>query len=153
MKTTYSLLLLFLLISCSTYKKDRFSYNYDSENLWINSYKYEAFYGCMKEGLKNDSLRIILQNTDLFNPSGEIDFNTIDGARKNGELIILNAPKPFVKLDLGEENLLNKNFNSFNCLNYFASRELDSIARKEYKKYLMKDYQIQMLIFTIQKQA
>lgn len=139
MKSKALLLLFVCFAACNTYKKDRFSYNYDSEKLWINSYKYEVFYGCMKEGLKNDSLRIILQNTDLFNPSGEIDFNAIDDARKNGELIILNAPKPFVKLDLGEENLLNKNFNSFNCLNYFASRELDSIARKEYKKYLMKD--------------
>ena len=136
MKTKYFILLLIVIVSCKTYKKDRFSYDYDSEKLWINSYKYEVFYGCISEGLKNDSLRIILQNKDLFNPCNELEFNQIDSARNIGNKVIKNAPKPFIKIDLGDEYLLKKNFISFNCLNYFYSKELDSIARKEYKKML-----------------
>jgi len=124
-----------LSISCNTYKRESFTYNENEKQLWINSYKYEAFYGCINQGLENDSLKIILKRKDLFNPNLNLEFSTIDLARESGKNIILQLPKPYIKIDAGEENLKNKNYISYTCLKYYASRELDSIAQEEYKKY------------------
>ncbi|RZJ66559.1 MAG: hypothetical protein EOO50_09305 [Flavobacterium sp.] len=127
-----------LLICCNTYKRENFTYNQNEKQLWINSYKYEVFYGCIKEGLQNDSLRVILKNRDLFNPNLELDFSTIDQARQIGKEIVDNLPTPFIKIDQGDENLEGNKFISFACLNYYASKELDSIARIEYDMHKKK---------------
>ena len=121
-----------MLISCNTYKRDSFSYTQNKKQSWIDSYKYEVFYGCIKEGLENDSLRIILKDKDLFNPTLDLDFKTIEDARLYGKNIIKKMPKANIKIDIGEEYLKNKNFISYNCLRYYASKELDSIANKAY---------------------
>lgn len=47
-------------------------------------------------------------------------------------------PKANIKIDKGEEYLRNKNFISYDCLVYYASLELDSIANIAYKEYLKK---------------
>ncbi len=138
MKNIFLICVFLLLNSCKTNGlRQNFIYEEKkSKELWINSYKYEVFYGCIKEGLGNDSLRIILKDKDLFNKSLELEFNTIDNARQLGSYIVKNMPKPFIKFE--NENDLNKNFISYNCLKYYASRELDSIANIEYKKMLLK---------------
>ena len=64
------------MYSCNTFKRERFKYIQDEKQSWINSYKYEAFYECINEGLENDSLKIILSNKDLFAPNLNIDFST-----------------------------------------------------------------------------
>lgn len=126
------------IISCSTYRREKFSYT--PKTPWINSYKSEVFYACMKEGLRNDSLHITLKNRDLFNAYSGIDFLSIDKARELGKEIILNMPPtPYIKIDKGEEYLMKKNFISVRCLEFYASRELDSIAKKEYKEKLKED--------------
>jgi len=122
-----------ILLSCTTYKRDRFAYHQDEEQSWINSYKYEAFYTCINEGLKNDSLKIILSKEDLFTPYDGINFSPIDQARQLGQAVARKIPKPFIKIEKGEEKLAGKRYISFSCLNYFASRELDSIAKKQYE--------------------
>ncbi|MGV9002662.1 hypothetical protein [Flavobacterium sp.] len=122
--------------SCKNYNRDCFSYDESIKESWINSYKYEVCYGCLKEGIGNDSLRIILKKKDLFNKNLEIDFSTIDNARSIGKNIIINMPKPFIKIDEEQNDLKEKNFISYNCLKYYASKELDSIAKFEYEKYL-----------------
>jgi hypothetical protein len=132
-KTFLSIITITTLFSCNTFKRERFKYIQEEKQSWINSYKYEAFYGCINEGLKNDSLKIILSNKDLFAPNLNIDFFTIDQARELGRDIAKNIPKPFIKIDKGEEKLASKKFISFSCLNYFASRELDSIAKNQYE--------------------
>jgi hypothetical protein len=135
----YNIILVVLLIcSCSSHKIDGFSYNYQSKDLWVNSYKYEVFYGCIKEGIGNDSLRIILKDRDLFNPNTDLDFLTIDNAREKGKKIIYDMPDVNIKIDKGEEKLKVKNFISFNCLNYYKSRELDSIANNAYEVFYYK---------------
>lgn len=121
------------MYSCNTFKRERFKYIQDEKQSWINSYKYEAFYECINEGLENDSLKIILSNKDLFAPNLNIDFSTTEEARQCGRNIAKKIPKPFIKIDKGEEKLINKKFISFSCLNYFASRELDSIAKSQYE--------------------
>lgn len=138
MRNIYLICVFLFLNSCKTNNlKQKFKYEEkNSKELWINSYKYEVFYGCIKEGLGNDSLRILLKDKDLFNKSLELDFNTIDGARQLGSYIVINMPKPFIKFE--NENDLNKNFISYNCLKYYASKELDSIANIEFTKTLKK---------------
>lgn len=122
-----------MTISCKTAPRNKFSYKLDEKQSWINAYKYEAFYGCIKEGIGNDSLRIILEKKDLFNLNSDMDFSTIDNARKLGKKIIKNMPNAYIKIDKGEEHLKDKNFISNTCLMYYASRELDSVAESEYK--------------------
>lgn len=136
MKNIFLICVFLFLNSCKTNcLKQKFNYEEkNSKELWINSYKYEVFYGCIKEGLGNDSLRIILKDKDLFNKSLELEFNTIDNARQLGSYIVVNMPKPFIKFE--NENDLNKNFITYNCLKYYASRELDSIANIEFIKTL-----------------
>ena len=48
-------------------------------------------------------------------------------------------PQHFVKIDNDEEYLNSKNFISYSCLNYYASRELDSIAKSAYKSHLQNE--------------
>lgn len=125
-----------LFISCNIYIRDNFKYRNDDKKVWINTFKTEVFYSCLNEGYKNDSLRIIFQNKDLFNLYDGYDIETIDFARKIGKQIIIKMPFPNIKIDIGEENLKKKNFISYNCLNYYASKELDSIANKKHDEYL-----------------
>ncbi|NBL65513.1 hypothetical protein GV828_09905 [Flavobacterium sp. NST-5] len=131
--------LAFIILSCSNkvYLREKFTYEQNSKQVWIDSYKYEAFYGCLNEGIQNDSIRIILNSKDLFNKNSDLDFVLIEEARKHGQQVIIKMPTPYVKVDKGEEYLKNKNFISYNCLVYYASRELDSIAKNAYQTHLM----------------
>lgn len=108
----------------------------DEKQSWINSYKYEAFYGCIQEGLKNDSLKIILSNKDLFAPNLNMDSFTIDQARQFGQDIARNIPIPYIKIDEGEEKLINKKFISFS-LNKHLRKRL-SINREAFPCYVFK---------------
>nr|WP_315247538.1 hypothetical protein [uncultured Flavobacterium sp.] len=128
--------LLFTLCSCNSYKRSKFEYRNTDSNVWINTFKSEVFYSCIKEGLKNDSLYKILQKKDLLNMYEGYDMEAIDSARNIGQTIIIKMPKAYIKIDDDQKDLVNKNFISYSCLNYYASRELDSIAKQAYKKHL-----------------
>ena len=148
MKKIFLISAFFSLNSCVVNNLNQ-DFNYEEKNskdLWVNSYKYEVFYGCIKEGLGNDSLRILLKDKDFFNKSLDLEFKTIDEARKLGSSIVINMPKPYIKLENKKD--LNKNFISYNCLKYYASKELDSIANVEYKKELLnklREFDIKLL--------
>ena len=65
--------------------------------------------------------------------------------------IIQNIPKPIIPhcddcTDEEEIEELKKNYICATCLNYYASNELDSIAKIEYKKYLKNDKSFQKAI-------
>ena len=131
------ILLSLIILSCSTQKRDNFKYRNDDKKVWINTFKTVAFNSCLREGFKNDTIFKLMSEKDLLNSYDVIDdFRTIDFARELGKQIIIKMPAPYIKIDLGEEYLLKKNFISYNCLNYYASKELDSIANSEYKKML-----------------
>lgn len=130
--------LLLFITSCAIHKRDNFQYRNSDKKVWINTFKCSVFYQCLKEGYKNDTIFKLMAEKDLFNSYDAIDFPTIDKARELGKQIIVKLPNPDLKIDKGEENLKEKNFISYSCLNYFASRELDSIAIIEYKKMLKK---------------
>lgn len=142
MKTKFYLLILVLIISSckSKYQRDTFQYD-DTSNLWINAFKYQVFYTCLKEGINNDTLYKIMRNKDLFNPYDDIDILERKTASELGKKVIENLPKPTVipHCDDCNESLQNsKNYISNNCLKYYASKELDSIAKIAYKLHLKK---------------
>lgn len=121
-----------LTLSCGGYKRGSFTYSLQARQAWIDAYKYEAFYRCVKERLRNDSLRLLLQRTDLFSPEG-LAFETIDDARAVGRQVVRKAPKPYVKVDEGDTDAAKKNYYSFYCLRFYASKELDSAATEAYR--------------------
>ncbi len=139
MKRAVIFIVFIIFSSCVSYKRDNFKYRNEDKKVWINTFKTIAFNSCLKEGFKNDTIFKLMAEKDLLNSYDVIDdFTTIDFARGLGKQIILKMPKPHIKIDIGEEYLKNKNFISYNCLNYYASRELDSIAHSEYKKQFSK---------------
>lgn len=134
MKKIFLLILMSIFLSCSSYQRDEFSYRKEDKKVWINTFKSEVFYQCLREGYQNDTIFKLMAQKDLFNSYDGFEFNIIDSAKDLGSTIIKKIPVPFIKLD--EADLKNKNFISMTCLNYYASRELDSIAKKAYKVHL-----------------
>ena len=134
MKKIFLLLTSLIIFSCSTYQRDKFSYRKDDKKYWINNFKSEVFYECLKEGYQNDTIFKLIAKKDLFNTREYFEFDLIDSAKVLGKSIIIKMPTPYINLD--ESDLKNKNFISMSCLNYYASRELDSIAKKLYKVHL-----------------
>jgi len=136
MKKKLIIIMILFLYSCSSNKREKFSYKNTDKEFWINSYKTEVFLSCLNEGINNDSIIKILSRKDLLNMNENIFKDEIDSARFIGKNIAKNIPKPFIKIDTDEYNLLEKKFISYNCLKYYASTELDSIAKKAYEKHL-----------------
>lgn len=130
-------LICFFICSCSINRRENFDYQ-KSNNAWIMAYKDYVFYECLKEGIQNDTLFMIMKKRDLFNPYDEIDFSEIDSARLLGIEIIKNMPKPWHCDDCDG----NENYISANCLHYYASKDLDIEARAAYKKHIKKRKQV-----------
>lgn len=138
---TYRFLLLiicFLNFSCKSYQRERFKYRGSSTNektFWIEIFKDEMFYQCIKEGFKKDSVFELMRKKDLFNSSEYVvNLKNAEIARDLGRKIIENLPPPFIKSD--DKDISEMNFISASCLHYYASRELDSIAKSAYKAYI-----------------
>lgn len=129
------ILLSVMFISCSTYKRERFDYNF-GENQWVNSYKTDVFFACIKKAYQSDSLFKLIEKKDFFSLPGNPQIDEMKESQKLGEAIINKIPKPIYPKceDCNQEEELKKNYFCAACLNYYASRELDSIAKKAYKK-------------------
>lgn len=127
-----------LVLSCNSYKRDPFYFRsdskYKSKSFWIDNFKDEVFYECLKEGYKNDSIFKLMSKKDLFNSSEIYDFSEMDSARVLGRKIINKIPPPYIHLD--DKDITGMNFISATCLHYYASKELDSIAKIAYKKHV-----------------
>lgn len=137
-KLKINTLLTLTLMSCSSNQLSKFEYQFGKEE-WINSYKTEAFWGCFNESYKNDTLIKIISKRDFINqPEIIADWDIFFKAHQEGKNISVNIPKPtYPKFEEGnKEEFYKKNYFLANCLRYYASRELDSIARIEYKKHL-----------------
>ncbi|MGG7035926.1 MAG: hypothetical protein ACI7YS_12140 [Flavobacterium sp.] len=148
-KTTTSMLLLATLFSCSpiegtkklnTYYGDKFFYPGSSKNKpspkigWVIAYKQKAFYQCLFQGYKNDSILKLIKKEDLFTTYDFIPFSTFDKIKSDSKKIIDNiSPNEYF---IEDEETKKRNYISSTCLCYFASRELDSIAKNEYKLFL-----------------
>jgi hypothetical protein len=137
MKKIFLLIIITTFFSCNSYKRDKFYYRKDDKNGWINTFKAEVFYECLREGYQNDTVFKIIAKKDLFNSYDGFEFNVIDSAKILGSSIIKKMPKPYINMD--NEDLKERNFISMTCLNYYASKELDSIAKKAFKEHLKKN--------------
>ena len=135
-------LLVLTLTGCSTHKLKKFEYHFGNEETWINSYKIEVFWGCMQESYKNDTLTKIISKKDFINqPEIIADWDIIEKANEIGKRVSINTPKPiYPKFEEGnKEEFYKKNYFLASCLNYYKSKELDVLAKKEYKKFLEKN--------------
>lgn len=142
-----TLLLLVTVFSCSSikgtdnlnaYYGDNFFYPGSSKgkrisiNYWVASYKRSAFYDCLFQGYKNDSIYKLAKKEDLFFET-IIPIDKWDKIRAESKKIADNMP--VVESHYDDELYKKKKYISATCLCYFASRELDSIAKEEYKLF------------------
>jgi hypothetical protein len=142
-----TLLLLITVLSCTsikgtdkvnTYYGDNFFYPGSSKgkrisiNYWVISYKRSAFYQCLFQGYKNDSIYKLAKKEDLFFET-IIPIDKWDKIRADSKKIADNMP--VVESHYDDELGKKKKYISATCLCYFASRELDSIAKEEYKLF------------------
>jgi hypothetical protein len=140
-KLIVGFVILFLILSCNTYKRDKFVYNLgQGKEQWINNYKTEFFIKCLQYGYQNDSIIKLMSKKDILyylpNPL-EFQHKEIDNLASK---IIAEMPKPiYPKLEEDDEKEeFKKQLICANCLNYYASKELDSIAKISYTKSIKK---------------
>lgn len=129
MKYTLLLLVITILVSCGKAPSEKFNYNL-SDNPWIDAYKDHAFFACIHESY-GDSIYKIIENKDAFNPFDGLTLDALQSAKYNGSKISKNMPRPAMCEDCKE----GENYYMATCLHYYNSKELDSIAKAEYKKY------------------
>ena len=129
-----------LFLSCKTYKREKFQYYFGKNDIeWINMYKTEVFFSCLRKGYKNETIFKAITKEDLLVPYEPIlsEYGKIDTLTAK---VIEKIPKPVYPHcdDCTEEEqkeILQKNYVCATCLNYYASRELDSIAKKRYELF------------------
>lgn len=132
-------LLILIQTGCSTHKLSKFEYSFGEKEAWINSYKTEAFWGCFTESYKNDTLVKIIAKKDFLNQPEIIgNWDVFLEAFEKGRNISTKIPQPtYPKFEEGnKEEFYKKNYYLASCLNYYKSRELDSIAKIEFSKHL-----------------
>jgi hypothetical protein len=131
----------FLFSSCETYKRARFEYHFGNNDVdWINMYKTQFFFDCLRKGYKDDAFFNSIAKRDLLVPYEPIlsYYGRIDTLASK---VIMNMPRPIYPHcdDCSEEEEqedLKKNYICASCLNYYASREFDSIVKKAYRDYV-----------------
>lgn len=143
------ILLILNLTSCSTQKQSKFEYNFGEKEAWINCYKTEVFWGCFKESYKNDTLVKIITKKDFLNQPEIIgNWDVFLEAFEKGINISQKIPQPiYPKFEEGDrEEFYKKNYFLASCLNYYKSKELDIIAKKEYKKHIQSEKESQRVL-------
>jgi hypothetical protein len=131
MKNIKTLLILFYFCSCSKNTFPKFDYN-KSDNPWIDAYKDNVFFSCLKESYKNDSIFKLIEKKDGLNPYDGLSLEDLEKTRYLGINLSTNISKPILCDNCKEGN----NYYMANCLHYYISKELDSIAKKAYKNFL-----------------
>lgn len=124
-----AVLIVAFLVSCSSYKKDRFVYN---EFTWTDQFKAAIFLACIKESYKGDSIYEQMGQRDIFF-ANDAFHGQLGLINELGEHFVKKIPLP--KRPCPECKKEDRYFLA-NCLKYYESRELDSIAKAEYKTFL-----------------
>ncbi|MEO8515925.1 MAG: hypothetical protein ABI426_04230 [Flavobacterium sp.] len=94
--------------------------------------------------MQNDTIFKLIDKKDFFDFNEDVNMNNRATASTLGKNIIKNLPKAIIPKcdDCSEKQKAEdalKKYISSNCLKYYASRELDSIAKAEYARYLEKE--------------
>jgi hypothetical protein len=135
-KIIVGFVVLFLILSCNTYKRDKFVYNLgQGKEQWINNYKAEFFIKCLQYGYQNDSIIKFMSKEDiLYYLSNPLEFQHKE-IETMAFKIINEMPKTIYPHcdDCNDAEQVKKKLICANCLNYHASKELDSIAKIAFK--------------------
>lgn len=129
----------FLFVHCASYTREKYTPNFGTEKQgWKNNFKTEFFVKCLQKGINNDTLTRIVTSKDLlYYNANPLEFQH-QWADSLALAVIQNQPLPIFPHceDCDESREAKKRFICGNCLNYYASRELDSIAEVAYKKHI-----------------
>lgn len=130
------ILLTFLMVVQLSYSYSQvkhsthFDYN-NSENPWIDAFKDRVFFSALKEAYKTDTLIFkLIEKKDALNPYDGLSPDEMKKAESLGEALIKKIPPPA----MCENCPAGMNYFMATSLHYYISRELDSIAKKLYKK-------------------
>ncbi|MFN3272846.1 MAG: hypothetical protein ACK40Y_09930 [Cloacibacterium caeni] len=139
MKKIFFLVLLFILSSCAIskeLKEERISWDY---NNWDKKYKERALSLCIMKGYENKSIEKMLKNNDksLYDPLAIAIFDKslkpiINDELKKIKQDSINSIGSYpddLKTIYQKRNVLG------NCIDFYNSKKLDSITKKESEKW------------------
>lgn len=130
--------MIFCMIACNSYQPYKLDKYYGftntiEENKWIIAFKNEVFFSCLEEGYKNDSILLATTPEKLSNPYYTMRLKDILKAKEIGKDAYRKALERLYFIGFDDTPL--KRHIATACLKYYVSRELDSIAKNEYKRY------------------
>ena len=138
-KILYLLFICSLIFSCSTSKElreDRKSWDYKN---WDNKFKKRAVSLCILKGYENKKIENLINENDysFYSPLGKAIFDKALEPIINKEIIKIRLDS--IKKDNTYPNDLKSIYQKRNvfdyCLNFYESKQLDSITRIEKKKW------------------
>lgn len=123
---------LIIVSSCNNNLYPKFDYN-KSENPWIDAFKDKVFISALREAYNSDTLIFkLIEKKDALNPYDGLTLDEMEKAEQLGKLLIKKIPLPA----MCESCTSGMNYFMAVSLHYYKSRELDSIAKKLYKKHV-----------------
>ena len=122
---------LICLAACSKHTFPRFDYN-NGPNSWINAFKDRVFFNSLRESYKSDTIFKLIEKKDAFNPYEGLGPDAINKAKLIAIELVRKMPPP----TMCENCTKDMNYYMANALHFYNSKQLDSIAIQEYKKYL-----------------
>lgn len=136
MKIKLLLGLVILFSACTSSKLAKFDYN-KSSNPWIDDFKDQVFFECLRQSYKSDTIFKLIEQKDAFNPYDGLSIEALQKAKQLARDFVKNMP-PATCEGCGE----GVNYYMANSLHYCNSKDLDLIAQEEYKKYVKKNKKI-----------
>ena len=122
------LLLSILIVSCKPLKM-----NDKEKEAWISAYKSTAFIGCLSQSFGKDFDQFLNKDQSV-GANFEILYNS---NMKKADSVGNNFAKS-ITIFPENSDFFGKKIIINNCLFFYKSKELDSIANFEYKKMLLK---------------
>ena len=129
------LIFLILTISCNNLKNnDNSKVLITKENIKLKeAFKKRVFYECLKISFENKEIFKQIREEDFFDTSNYLTFKALDKAKELALECQKRIPKWQAKCDTCKVKVYKKPIFSY-CLEYFKSKELDSITNSVFKK-------------------
>lgn len=128
----FLLISLFVFTSCVNNKYSSFNYQYSADP-WIDAFKDRFFFTALKEAYKLDTeILARMEKLDAFNPYDGLSMEEMTIADSTAKALMIGMPTP----GMCEGCKGEKNYFIATALHYYNSRELDSLAKKYYRKHL-----------------